>query len=1149
MIQIKLGFDRLPTPEVRTVQPLYDIVRGVPLRDSNNNPLVTDTMVPLPELAIARKSTPIVLVSGQTADPVEMIEQFPEFSQVSSTLLGVPRAETQLSLFSDVSTYGLNPEEFEFYRFNSLQRPTSWYTRFNETYGNHYAARLREAVKEQALSIEAYPVNYRFARGPRYENYDPVAYERFVRFVLLGNQFYEDYKEDYPQFASDHFLNPEDVTVQDMEVDYQKDDADSFAAIEKWTLAWMDIRDGLLDDPRSPGNAIVFPEGFGSDEAIPGGGSGGRYYGILQSKKAYRYQPGRISGFTFGFRCSTDEASSSNIIEWGIGNDTDQYIFQVRGAQFSLVRRSTIALPESVLVQQGLSASDQRLVTSPDPLTSTQMYEVVIPRDRFNGDTVDGNGRSGYLIDPRKVTMYKVEFGWYGAVGAKFYAYVPAEYGEARWVLMHTLVIENAIGEPCLADPNFKFRYSLDIQDTTSLRFPQYLYKYGASCFIDGGDQKSAKFYSFLSEDNIVNSSSFSPILGLLPKDSLSNAEGYEKANKNNTFPSSLTASTDQLTEIKVVEVEGGPDFGHHYSPSIHATQSGINRGIQVIEGGTAIEVVDDDPIDVAAITSASPAVVTTAVPHVFFTGQRAFITSVVGMTEINDTSYYIEVIDDTSFALYTDSVLETPVNSTTYTAYDSGGVVTGTPIFLESQDDSKLINTGLFSVYLQYRNETVADVARIGTPEAYTKQKNASLPPEVNVGGVQSLDDIDLSDVRFTNYDALATSSVGLTGDVIDVNFLNPVVRESTRQTCDFLIGVTDQEPVVVQEEDAAGNLVDRIKFRAKDGEELFEPSLDNLLYEEFTNEGISRDRDGYETGEHFYGTGVKMDIDYRIPNPPGVDSGRCSSVRFAVEERLGFSVEYSAVNPDTGEFGEFLVFNSRPTQLLDTDLIGGELGIGESSLSSVASGIKFTSDVVDYVADPLTEELGYYVSIDLAPDDPSFTLWVSPVTVSDRNNLNINSRKKFFRRRIFSYEAKPLYLVVRLRDNARVNNVTVTEYFPDGKSAFSPDWITNQQAQFVSSGGSQSDVPAENFVSDDRLASTSVTTGLTQPLRPYKVRDTLYISPNENFQATLERIYGPDRTTLSPGYLNTTATYFIGKSLEDSSLNLVNFGVIVKE
>ena len=49
-------------------------------------------------------------------------EVFASTSEVSSTLLGIDRAETQLSLFSNVSTYGFNSDEFVFYTDNPAHR-------------------------------------------------------------------------------------------------------------------------------------------------------------------------------------------------------------------------------------------------------------------------------------------------------------------------------------------------------------------------------------------------------------------------------------------------------------------------------------------------------------------------------------------------------------------------------------------------------------------------------------------------------------------------------------------------------------------------------------------------------------------------------------------------------------------------------------------------------------------------------------------------------------------------------------------------------------------------------------------------------------------------------------------------------------------
>ena len=1148
MAQIKLGFDRVPVPFVPSLQPLFDIVRGVPLRDANNNPIVTEIEIPLPSLAKAAKASSI-LITNESDSRVRILENFPEVSQVSSSLLGIPRAETQLSLFSDVSTYGLDPDEFEFYQFVSGgSTPRGYYRRNNPVFGRRFFPRLTEETEEQALAVEAYPVNFDFARGPRFDNFNQASYERFVRFVKLGNQLYEDYKDTHPSFARNNFLDPEEVTVEEGEVVYRISESDGYDALEKWTIAWMDMRDGDLDDPKNPGNPVLFLEGFGSDVTRPGTSSGGVNFGLLQSRKSFRYQPGRISGFTFGFRCSVDETSVDNVIEWGIGNPTDQYVFQVRGASFNIVRRSTVPLSDSVLENQLLNPQDQELITSREPIDDTEFFELVIPRERFNADTVDGNGPSGYLIDPTKVTMYKIEFGWYGAIGAKFYVYVPTGIGGARWVLMHTLVIENQLGEPCLQDPNFQFRYTLDIRDRSNLREPQFLYKYGASCYIDGGDEGSSEIFSYTSEENIVTSGAFSPLLGIFPKDTLANRADQVKPNKKSIFPSSIRSQSDQLTEIQAVEVEGCPAFGHHYAPSLHARETGTERGIQITNGGSSIEIVEDNPINITDITQADPAVVTVESNHNYYTGQKVFIDDIQGMTELNTQEFYIAVVSDTAFLLYSDANLENSIDSSNFSSYTDGGQSTGIPIFLFEEDDSKIINQGIYGSYIEYKSEREADIRRI--TGGFIKGPG-SIPAEVSSGGIVETANLDLSQVRFTNYDAIATTSYPFNSDVFDVNFLNPTRRDIDTQFCEFLIGVTEFKPIIEQEETASGGLQDVIKFLQKDGVTVVDPDLEDYLFEEFTQQGISRNRDGFESNETIFSRGVKMDIDYRLPNPAGEDSGRCSGVRFRLEPREGFNVSYDSTNPQTGLPDNVLIFEFAPTTLLgNVRLAGGEFGIGETESQATSSGIRFVSDVQEFISDPLTGELAYFVRIDNNPSQAEFKIWLTPLAISDKNNLNIEEgSQRFTKRRIFSFQPKPLYLVIQMRDNARINNVTITEFFPDSSNSFCPEWLVNDRLDVVSSGGSQTGLPAANFESDQRLESASIDTSLNQPLRPGKVKDTIYVAQNQQDNISLENIYGPDRSTITAGLLNTRATFFQAKSLEDASLNIVNFNLITKE
>ena len=179
------------------------------------------------------------------------------------------------------------------------------------------------------------------------------------------------------------------------------------------------------------------------------------------------------------------------------------------------------------------------------------VYEYRVPRSRFSGDRLDNltdnllysdvtaNNRAGSnVIDPAtntlqtdtsiwnlefdKVTMYKIEFSWYGAVGALFLAYVPVGAGEARWVRVHHLRASNQLKGSSLGNATLPITYMVygggsgngnsDAALNTKFgfndadRFPtggyeyattsEHIVKYGASYYIDGGDRGTVKLFS-----------------------------------------------------------------------------------------------------------------------------------------------------------------------------------------------------------------------------------------------------------------------------------------------------------------------------------------------------------------------------------------------------------------------------------------------------------------------------------------------------------------------------------------------------------------------------------------------------------------------------------------------------------------------------
>lgn len=338
----------------------------------------------------------------------------------------------------------------------------------------------------------------------------------------------------------------------------------------------------VLDTPIEPDTtnnvfSNLWPsQAFGSQINLPtnsnriGGTQGVRSEITLKSIRAFRYQPGRISGFTYGVKLSEIGAGPGTVLEFGIENDTDSYMFRLtNGALFSVVRRSTVPLEDTPFLNDAEYGANTRTVVR----NGQVQYETVIEQKIMNGDPLSGNGETGYILNPDTVTMYKIEFGWYGAIGARFYAYVPVENDECRWVTMHTLVIENQLGRPCLADPFFYFKYRLLIQDSSAIRIDQYVHKFGASYYIDGYDEGT--LYSLNAQSKVrylpnpgfsesktrLNAIDWTTVMGIKPRQFVVNRYGTQLYNKKEIFPENFYVYSQQDCEIKVIRQKGCPEW------------------------------------------------------------------------------------------------------------------------------------------------------------------------------------------------------------------------------------------------------------------------------------------------------------------------------------------------------------------------------------------------------------------------------------------------------------------------------------------------------------------------------------------------------------------------------------------------------------
>lgn len=119
------------------------------------------------------------------------------------------------------------------------------------------------------------------------------------------------------------------------------------------------------------------------------------------------------------------------------------------------------------------------------------------PGDKIEVDGEILTSTSKYEVDFTKVTMWKIDFSWYGAVGALFLCYVPVSNNEARWVRVHHMRASNQLEVASLGNATLPITYLTHCGTSSGLPGDKStLVKYGASYYIDGGDKGTVKLLS-----------------------------------------------------------------------------------------------------------------------------------------------------------------------------------------------------------------------------------------------------------------------------------------------------------------------------------------------------------------------------------------------------------------------------------------------------------------------------------------------------------------------------------------------------------------------------------------------------------------------------------------------------------------------------
>ena len=375
----------------------------------------TAPIPPGPQLA--RDSLPVVIASDQDAVPVEVQNQ--QISEVSLSLLGIPRAETALGIFADVTTYDINPNEWQ-----------------SEGGGTTTHIPTESAAK---ITVGTGVIdNFQILSSKRFFRYQPGRVSAATFGVRVNTT---TTRTDVKKFGAFDKRDGYYIEVQ----------GGSQTAIGDKEVNLYCVRRTSALESNEPGVRTA----NGADGDV---GTAGVDLVIVRAGLTYIHAglfdlSLRGAGNNIGGNASSDGTATVAADFFTVPNEY-RYTYEYR-------------VPRKFFSHDRLDGQDRTQYYS-DRTPGRSSFTLSISGTNAAPTVTYGNStavtddvdniltrQSVWDIDLSKVTMFKMEYSWYGAVGGHFLAYVPdaTTAGEARWVRMHHIRASNQLVSPTLANP------------------------------------------------------------------------------------------------------------------------------------------------------------------------------------------------------------------------------------------------------------------------------------------------------------------------------------------------------------------------------------------------------------------------------------------------------------------------------------------------------------------------------------------------------------------------------------------------------------------------------------------------------------------------------------------------------------------------
>lgn len=416
----------------------------------------------------------------------------------------------------------------------------------------------------------------------------------------------------------------------------------------------------------------------------------------------HHYFPGSSQLFIGTFALG-DVGKMGLMREWGMFDDKNGFYFQQDDAVLGVGIRSN---------------------------ATGSVVNIFIPQEDWNVDRADGTGRSQMVLDVTKDNIYWIDVQWLGAGRVRF-----GTYYNGQRVVLHEYYHGNNYSGPVTAMgslPVCVHQMNMTATGSTSEMRAWCMAVWTESVL----DVRTTASSSLQSISKTVSVNDTYVYMGTIsPKESLPNGQ----PNRSLYWPTEIEASGwDTVT--------GAPAI---FEMEIYAEPIISNFSWQPVQGGSTVEydsagtfiaggipvsqryVQGRDTFDatttynnmqygafknyaedggtvvqpITGVTKASTAVVTLAGTRTYFRdGEPMTISGVVGMTQLNGNTYYVKPVTATTVELYTDAARTTPLDSSAFGTYTSGGTASGTygPKFHFGIVVKKLFGTNPAKIYVK---------------------------------------------------------------------------------------------------------------------------------------------------------------------------------------------------------------------------------------------------------------------------------------------------------------------------------------------------------------------------------------------------------------------------------------------------------------